>query len=189
MTTNSIKQIMATASITEPTVNKRGKKRNVRAGHGYERDCRDEYRRIGYKHVVTSRSESKSRDDQKIDLMNEDEHLNGRFPYNVQCKNSCEIINYGNIYRGHTKITKSKKTGELKTIDVPPMTIVPGVINVIMHKHTRLIKREITTGEKKGQLEEIFEKLGEYAILTKKDFLSMVTELKRLKELEYDLTH
>lgn len=180
---------MASASVTELTINKRGKKRNVRAGHDYERDCRDDYRKIGYTHVVTSRSESKSRDDQKIDLMNEDEHLNGRFPYNVQCKNSCEIINYGNIYRGYAKVTKLKKTGEFKTIEVPAMSTVPGVINVIMHKHTRLIKREITTGERKGQLEEIFEKLGEYAILTKKDFLGMVAELKRLKELEYDLTH
>lgn len=172
-----LSQTLKSASVSDPVHKARGKKRNVRAGGSYERECRDDFRKIGYSHLVTTRSESKSRDGQKIDLMNKDEHLNGRFPYNVQCKNSCGIINYDQIYRGYTKHTRIKRTGMIQEVTVPPMGRCTGVINVILHKKTKLTIR--TT--KNGSTEEVFERQEEYAILLKSDFMKIVA---RLRELE-----
>lgn len=72
-------------------------KRNRSAGHKWERQLAESFRLIGFPHVVTTRSESKSRDDQKIDLMNVDEGKNGRFPYNIQAKNSTISLKYMKI--------------------------------------------------------------------------------------------
>ena len=72
-----------------------GGKRNRTVGHNYERTIAKRFREeLGWKHVVTSRSESKTRDDQKVDLMNHDEYTNGRMPYDVQCKNTTVNVNY-----------------------------------------------------------------------------------------------
>lgn len=46
---------------------------------------------------MTSRSESRSRDGQKIDLINQDEFSNGRLPGNFQCKTTSTSLPYGKI--------------------------------------------------------------------------------------------
>lgn len=91
-------------------------KRNRAAGHDFERRVAELFRNIGFLDTVTSRSESKSRDDQGIDLINKDEGTVGRLPYNVQCKNTNAAVNYYQVL------------GKMPT--------VPGVINVILHKFT-----------------------------------------------------
>lgn len=91
-------------------------KRNRSAGNGWERELANEFRKLGFPHVITSRKGSRLRDSQKVDLMNEDEDAYGRLPYNVQAKN----------VKGHLKY--AKVIGELPNN--------PGIINVIMHKQT-----------------------------------------------------
>lgn len=149
------------------------KRRNSRnAGHTYERDCAKELREIGFPYVVTSRSESKSRDDQKIDLMNKDEGTNGRLPYNIQCKHSCQKVDYVDLLIPRTKTILDKKTGKPKRI-VLGMPKVPGVVNVIFHSYT-----EKTAGKTN------FVRKEEFAILTKAEFLAMAVELKELRDLQ-----
>lgn len=48
-------------------------------GHTYELDIRDMFRRMGWERAVSSRAESKSKDDQKVDLCFTD-------PFNCQMK-------------------------------------------------------------------------------------------------------
>jgi hypothetical protein len=72
-----------------------GGKRNRTAGHKYERTAAKRFREeLGWMHVVTSRSESKTRDDQKVDLMNHDEYTNNRMVFDIQCKNTTVNVNY-----------------------------------------------------------------------------------------------
>lgn len=146
---------MAKTKVAPPP---RGKHRNRRAGHGYELLCRDLFRKIGFEHVVTSRSESRSRDDQKVDLINRDEYKNGRLPYNVQCKNVSRRIEY------------EKLLAEL------PQT--EGVINVILHK--------MTTNKGRNNRSGVFVPVGTYALMSKRDFLrmaQMIVELQRANEV------
>lgn len=72
-------------------------KRNRGAGNGWERRLAEIFRQIGFPHVVTTRSESRSRDNQKIDLINKDEARNGRLPYDVQAKNVVSHLKYGKV--------------------------------------------------------------------------------------------
>lgn len=152
------------------------KKRNNRtAGHNYERKCAKELHAVGFPHVVTSRSESKTRDDQKIDLMNKDEGTNGRLPYNIQCKDSCEQVKYVDLlFSGTPKKVVVKKTGETKNIRSMAMPRIEGVINVVFHRYT----------SKKGtfNVSGKFMAQEEFAILTKADFLKMVEELEALRK-------
>ena len=93
-------------------------KRNRTAGHDFERECVKKFRELGFTHVETSRLVSRQRDAQKIDLANPDELENGRFPFNVQCKNTTSL-NY------------------VKVLQELPIT--PGIKNVILHKHTKKV--------------------------------------------------
>lgn len=68
--------------------------RNRNAGHQLERDIAKIMRDCGFPHAVTSRIESKKRDDAKVDIMNKDEETNGRLPYNLQAKNCSTSIGY-----------------------------------------------------------------------------------------------
>lgn len=145
-------------------------KRNSVAGHSYERFVRDLFRKAGYPHVVCSAGESKSRDAQKVDLMNKDEWKNGRLPYNVQAKNVAGLIDYARIFTGYKKLVKDK------LITVPAMAVVPGIVNVIVHKHTERVNDK-------------FQQRGQYAILPLHDFMSMVTELNQLRELQKTIIH
>lgn len=95
-------------------------KRNRAAGHKWERMCANILREIGYKHVVTSRSENRKRDADKIDLMNTDEFENGLLPYSVQCKTLS------------TTATYPKLLSEMKDL--------PGTIKLVLHQQTKKSK-------------------------------------------------
>lgn len=58
-------------------------------GHSFELQVRDFFRELGYDKCVSSRSESKNKDDQGIDLC-----FTG--PFNVQCK---AVENLGSMHR------------------------------------------------------------------------------------------
>lgn len=105
-------------------------KRNKNAGHAWEREAAAELREIGFHDVVTSRSASRSRDAQKIDLMNDDEGTNGRLPYNIQCKNLAKACPYPKFLA-----------------EIP---VVKNVMNVVFHKQTKASEtsgRFITKGK------------------------------------------
>lgn len=91
-------------------------KRNRTAGHNLERQVAELLRNAGFPHAVTSRSESKKRDDQGIDIMNHDEATNGRLFFNIQCKNSTDRPQYDVLLKA--------------------LPDIPGTINAIIHKYT-----------------------------------------------------
>lgn len=80
-----------------PEPKKTNGKRNRSAGNGWERKLAEIFRNIGFPNIVTTRSESRSRDNQKIDLINRDEATHGRFPYDVQAKNVVGHIKYAKV--------------------------------------------------------------------------------------------
>lgn len=94
-------------------------RRNRRAGHTWERQLAEMFRELGYPHVVTTRSESRSRDAQKIDLMNRNELSNGRFPFNVQAKTTTNHVKYAKL--------------------LAEMPATPGVMNIVLHKQTEKV--------------------------------------------------
>lgn len=71
--------------------------RNRTAGHNLERQVVNKLKIIGFPEVVTSRSESKRRDDAKVDIMNKEEAINGRLIYNIQCKNCSVSLAYPKV--------------------------------------------------------------------------------------------
>ncbi len=81
----------------EEEVKKKGSSRNRSAGHAFEKTTAIALREAGFVHVVTSRAENRTRDNEGIDLINHDELKNGRLPYNIQCKNSISKIDYCGI--------------------------------------------------------------------------------------------
>lgn len=91
-------------------------KRNRSVGHQTERLLATKFREIGFPHVVTSRSESRSRDNDKVDLINKNEAVVGRLPYNVQSKNSVKPVKYALLL------------DELPKIE--------GITNVVVHRQT-----------------------------------------------------
>lgn len=168
-----------------PTEAKRGLKRNVNAGHNYERACRDLFVALGYPHLTTTRAESQGRDQQKVDLMNKDEHINGRFEYNIQCKSIAGIVNYHNIFAGHETtvlIKKGPNAGSKIKKQIPAMDSLDGVMNVILHKYT---EKEVEIHSTKNGPKEvvIFNPKAYYAIMKKKDFLLLVAMRKELSIL------
>ena len=86
-------------------------------GHNYERETIDNYKKIGYPHTVSSRSENRTRDGEKVDLCNHNELKNGRLPFNVQCKTTSGNLAY------------EKVLGEIELIE--------GIINVVLNKKTK----------------------------------------------------
>ena len=135
----------------------RGAHRNRKAGHKFELDVRNAFRDIGYPHLVSTRSESRSRDAQKVDLINKDERINGRFPFNVQCKNTTRRTEYNLLLK--------------------EMPTDKQAMNVIVHKMTS------NTGKanKKGQ----FSKLGIYAVVNFDDFLRLVESARILENIKH----
>lgn len=145
---------------------------NRSAGHDWELECAEAVREVGFPHVVTCRTESCNRDAQKIDLMNVNEAVNGRLPYNIQCKNSCQMVPYHVLLtRGRGKTVKPRSMkGASKIKLVHPIPTTEGVVNVILHKYT-------SNKNESGR----FVTQGKYAILKMDDFLKMAEELNRLK--------
>lgn len=100
--------------------------RNRTAGLNFERSIVHLLREIGYEFAVTARSESKSRDDAKVDIMNKDEDKNGRMTINIQAKNTVNTLNYAKVLE------------EMPNED--------GILDVVFHnqtekKGTRFIRR------------------------------------------------
>lgn len=122
-------------------------KRNRTAGHGFELEARNEFRTVGYPLVETSRFTNKLRDHQKVDLSYPDESVQGRFPFNVQCKCSTTL--------GYV--------GEMQKIPE-----IPGVKNVILHKHTKKAGTKFMTK-------------GSYAFMNMSDFFNLLEEINYLK--------
>ncbi len=90
-------------------------KRNRTAGNSFEGYCKRLYHEYGYPHVVTTRSESRSRDAKKIDLMNKEEVVNGQLPFATQCKSYARKLDYPAL---------------LESID-------SNLIKVVMHRFTQ----------------------------------------------------
>ena len=59
-------------------------------GHRYETKIAQELRNLGFTDVVTSRSESKSMDDKKVDLVDR----SGKLPFYIQLKNTVNTPQY-----------------------------------------------------------------------------------------------
>lgn len=92
--------------------------RNRDAGHNFERDMVLRLKESGlFPYAVTARAESRNRDNQKVDIMNTDEGLHGRMPYDFQCKTLSTSLNY------------PKLIAELPSL--------PGIMPVILHKQTK----------------------------------------------------
>lgn len=92
-------------------------KRNKSAGSSWERTIVNKLKEIGFPWVGTTRNNSRSRDAQKIDVMNIDEGKYGRLPYNIQAKTLAKPAPYGKLLE-----------------ELPQDT---GCINVIFHKQTK----------------------------------------------------
>jgi hypothetical protein len=126
----------------------RGASRNRTAGHSWELACKKLFIEAGFPHVVSTRSESRSRDADGIDLINKDEGTNGRLPYNVQCKNYARHIKY------HEVLGRIPK--------------VKGVMNVIFHK--------LTSNKGKANKVGTFSLQGHYVIMHQDDFMELIKE-------------
>jgi len=98
-------------------IKKTGKSRNRNAGLNFERETVDNFKKIGYPHTVSSRSENRTRDGEKVDLCNHNELKNGRLPFNVQCKTTSGNLAY------------EKVLGEIELIE--------GITNVVLNKKTK----------------------------------------------------
>lgn len=85
--------------------------RNRNAGNQYERDIVNELKELGYKNVVTSRSESRNMDNSKVDIFDPTEE----FPYFIQNKvyksypNLNDLINGDDVNKGKPMLVFHKK--------------------------------------------------------------------------------
>lgn len=92
-------------------------KRNKSAGSNFEREVVNKLKTIGFPNVGTTRNNSRSRDAQKIDVMNVDEGKFGRLRYNIQCKTLSKPAPYGKL------LDELPQDGE--------------EINIVIHKQTK----------------------------------------------------
>lgn len=114
------------------------KVRNSRtAGHNWERTCVGLLKEV-FPRAVSSRAESKTRDDQKVDICNT-EFLN------VQCKNYSKRINYDDV--------------------LDEMPVEEGQMNVIFDKQTR---KHPTSGRFMKRGEYVHMHLEDFVELIKK---------------------
>lgn len=165
-----------------PKVEGRKHHANTVAGHVFERWIVKWFRGLGFPHVVTSRSESRSRDNDQIDVLNKDEYINGRLPYNVQGKCYASTPDYSMIFEGGDKWVKLKKdqngmkVGDKVKKHVKPMPRIKGVVNIVMHK---LTKKDDITG--------IFNSVGTYVTMSLEDFEIMVKDRLELEKLKKEV--
>lgn len=131
--------------------------RNKVAGHNFERTIVQVLKEIGFPHASTSRLQSRARDNQKVDIMNENEHKVGRLPYNFQCKNLASNTPDG-------KFPYAKLLCEMPEGDE---------INVILHNQT--VKRVSQAGTVS------FMTKGQYAHLGLRDFMTILQRLENAK--------
>ena len=74
-----------------------------RAGHTYERDLVKEWKELGWTEAATSRYESRTLDDQKVDLVNTD-------PYQIQAKRTARAPNF------HELLDSMPKNGKTNVV-------------------------------------------------------------------------
>lgn len=72
----------------------RSGKRNKNAGHTWELQCVKKLDEAGFSGLGTSRNISRTRDAEKVDICSFNEGTEGRFEYNIQCKNLSKACNY-----------------------------------------------------------------------------------------------
>lgn len=77
----------------EHTRRSKNAKKSKAKGNAFELEVAHKLQEIGYPNVVSSRSESKSKDDAKIDLVDKDDLL----ACNIQCKYTANMPNYFTI--------------------------------------------------------------------------------------------
>ena len=77
----------------EKTQKKRSSKYSKTKGSRYEQQIAKELRDLGFTGCVTARSESKSTDDNKIDIVDKD----GKLPFNIQLKKTLVAPQYFKI--------------------------------------------------------------------------------------------
>lgn len=106
--------------------------RNRIAGHNWERECKNLLKKF-FPDIVTTRSESRNRDNEKIDLMNKNESVSGVLPFEFQCKNTCTKLDYNSlisempgrntpcIFHKYTEKSKSGKFIEKGRFAILPM--------------------------------------------------------------------
>lgn len=70
-------------------------KQNKQRGNNFERQIVKELRELGFQNVVTSRSESKSTDDNKVDIIDKDKKL--PFDMQIQTKKTSSTPSYFSI--------------------------------------------------------------------------------------------
>ena len=122
-------------------------KRNRQVGNNLEVQTAKKYQECGYEHVGTCRNlGGRKRDAEKIDLMNKDEFVNGKFPFNVQCKHYARSLDY------------------YKLLSELPQD---GYVNVIHHTQTKKVNKNFITIGKYVMLNEddwfdIIKRLKEY---------------------------
>lgn len=71
-----------------------GGTRNKNAGSNYEREIANAFKLAGFTHAATSRLVNPHRDSLKIDIANKEEDVNGRLPYDAQCKTTTSKLDY-----------------------------------------------------------------------------------------------
>jgi hypothetical protein len=127
--------------------------RNRSVGHSWERDTVKLLREI-FPNIATSRACNRLRDSQKVDLVNADESVHGRLPYNFQCK----------CLTGNVDLEKLLKE----------LPVIPQITNVILHRKTK----KIVTKSKKA----IFKVTGEYVYMDFEAFVNILRTLKTLQD-------
>jgi Holliday junction resolvase len=132
--------------------------KNATKGHNYERDVIRILQNIGFPHAVSTRSESRSLDAQKVDITNKNAHKNGRLPFNFQCKSLTDV----EIESGKAERVKYREL-------LHEIELTEGIFNVVLHRHT----------VKKGTK---FMVQGEYAFMHQLDFFKLVEEKEKYKE-------
>lgn len=90
---------------------------NKNRGSNWERDTVNALKKIGFVNAGTSRLHSRERDNAKVDITNANESINGRLPYNIQCKSVSKHVDYAKI------LSEMPQDGS--------------EINVIFHKQTK----------------------------------------------------
>jgi len=103
-------------------------KRNRQAGHRFELFCVNAFKQAGFNDVVSSRSSNRSRDAQKIDLVNRDEINSGRLPWAVQCKNVAGTLKYPAV--------------------LAELPNEPGITKVILHNQTQKVGNRFITRDR-----------------------------------------
>lgn len=108
----------------QPTKKTNGS-RNRNVGNNLERELVNTLKVI-FPDITTSRNNSRVRDASGVDLMNKDEHIVGRLPYNIQAKCLAKHVDYTKVLsempKGaetnviiHRKTKKSEKSGRFMT--------------------------------------------------------------------------